>query len=33
MATPIVKTSAEFKDTVTSIIRAMSLDEFLLTRT
>lgn len=30
MATPIVKTSAEFKDTVTSIIRAMALDEFLL---
>lgn len=30
MATPIVKTSAEFKDMVTSIIRAMSLDEFLL---
>jgi len=30
MATPIVKTSAEFKETVTSIIRAMALDEFLL---
>lgn len=30
MATPIIKTSAEFKDTVTSIIRAMALDEFLL---
>lgn len=30
MATPIVKTSAEFKETVMSIIRAMALDEFLL---
>lgn len=30
METPIVKTSAEFKETVTSIIRAMALDEFLL---
>lgn len=30
MATPIIKTSAEFKETITSIIRAMALDEFLL---